>query len=222
MAPDWLPARASPLTSGTAANAAAAWPTARARSAGGTFPAASAVVSTARTNGHRLRSAAARETSPVSVFPMITAARSRESPCPPGKPASASARPAVSRASQWAGSAARKVRSSTPKPARSNRHPSSSAARGTDPPAEPGGLASRPAPGKAPSRPGGSLRNARRPAMALSNRASGSSASGNLQARPTMAIGVALLPGAVHSGMGAIGSAIVCTSHYLFPGHGNL
>jgi hypothetical protein len=36
-----------------------------------------------------------------------------------------------------------------------------------------------------------------------------------------MAIGVALLPGAVRSGMRAIGSAIVCTSHYLFPGHGN-
>ncbi len=133
-----MPARVSPLTSGTAANAAVAWPRARARSAGGTSPAASAVVSTARTNGHRLRSAAARETSPVSVFPMITPARSRESPCPPGKPASASARPAVSRASQWAGSAARKVRSSMPKPARSNCHPSSSAARGAEPLAEPG------------------------------------------------------------------------------------
>ena len=72
-----------------------------------TSPAASAVVSTARTNGHRVRSAAARDTSPVSVFPMMTPARSRASPCPPGKPASASARPAVSSASQWAGSVAR-------------------------------------------------------------------------------------------------------------------
>ena len=76
-----------------------------------------------------------------------------------------------------------------------------------------------PRPGRpgAPSRPGGIRRNARRPARALSKSASGSSASGNLQARPTMAIGVALRPGAVHSGMGAMGSALVCTSHYLFP-----
>jgi hypothetical protein len=36
-----------------------------------------------------------------------------------------------------------------------------------------------------------------------------------------MAIGVALLPGAMPSGMSAIGSAIVCTSHYLFPSHRN-
>jgi hypothetical protein len=35
-----------------------------------------------------------------------------------------------------------------------------------------------------------------------------------------MAIGVALLPGAMPSGMSAIGSAIVC-KHYLFPSHRN-
>ena len=157
IAPDWLPARASPLTSGTAAKAVVAWPRARARSAGGTSPAASAVASTARTNGHRVRNTAARDTSPVRVFPMMTPARSRASPCAPGKPASASARPAVSSASQWAGSVARYVCSGIANPARSNCHPSSTAARGAAPLA----AAARPAPGPVsgsattPCRPGG-------------------------------------------------------------------
>ena len=61
---------------------------------------------------------------------MITPIRSRSRPVPPGKPAAASARAAVSRASQCAGSVASYTGAGIRKASRSNRQPSISPARG--------------------------------------------------------------------------------------------
>ena len=132
---------------------------------------------------------------------MITPIRSRSRPVPPGKPAAASARAAVSRASQCAGSVASYTGAGIRKASRSNRQPSISPARGPAAAELPSAVSN---PSSAPwwaatsgwsaaskaarsRRLGGTRRNARRPVRMVSSRVGGSSASGNRQARPITA-----------------------------------
>ncbi|PSK61848.1 hypothetical protein B0E53_06249 [Micromonospora sp. MH33] len=117
--------------------------------------------------------AAARENSPVSELPMTTPTRDRSVPDPSGRPASTRASAAVSSASQWDRSTARKVLPGIRKRARSKRHPSSTAARRTV-------VRSGPSPpySASGSRPAGIGRNAWRRLRTFSHSWAGLSAAG--------------------------------------------
>ena len=90
--------------------------------------ASSAAATVRRTYGQRSRMTLTRENSPVSVLPTIALVRSFGSPSAIGKPASAIAAAAMSRASQWVRSVERYVLPAIRYLSRSNSYPSMTAA----------------------------------------------------------------------------------------------